>query len=99
MLSDASPIFAVPVASGGEVLRVSRVHMFTATTNIALLFYDYLLTFSTELKVIWGREFSGVTVLFILVRYSALISKPLLFARHILALYYEEVGPVRAPRR
>ena len=62
--------------------------------NVALLFYDYLLTLSTELKVIWGREFSGVTVLFFLVRYSALISKPLLFIRHILAFYYEEVGPL-----
>ena len=36
----------------------------------AVFYFDYLLTFSDEVKLLWGRRFSIVKVLFILSRYT-----------------------------
>ena len=42
---------------------------------LALLAYDYLLTFSGEIQFVWSRKFSGATVVFVLNRYVTLFSK------------------------
>ena len=39
------------------------------TPMLALLSYDIVLTFSTEVDKIWRRKFTGVTVLWFLVRW------------------------------
>ncbi len=38
----------------------------------ALIFYEYSLTFLNEIRFIWRGKFSGVTVLFLLNRYTTL---------------------------
>lgn len=46
-----------------------------------LLAYDHLLTFQAEIQLLWGKPFSRVTVLFILIRYCTLFSKVLHLSR------------------
>ncbi|KAH9848729.1 hypothetical protein C2E23DRAFT_738700 [Lenzites betulinus] len=48
------------------------------TPYSALLAYDHLLTFSGEVQFVWGRKFSGATVIFLLNRYITLFNKILL---------------------
>ena len=47
----------------------------TVNPMAALFFYDYILTFSREVKYIWQRRFSGVTALFLLNRYVIMLSR------------------------
>ncbi|KAI0331800.1 hypothetical protein GY45DRAFT_1369766 [Cubamyces sp. BRFM 1775] len=59
---------------------ISDVYYFTVdniceVAGIALLAYDYLLTFSGEIQFVWSRKFSGATVVFVLNRYVTLFSK------------------------
>lgn len=44
------------------------------TTGIAVLFYDYFMTFDVEIAEIWGNNFTGATALFVLHEYSTLAS-------------------------
>lgn len=41
--------------------------------RIALLAYDYLLTFRHEVRFVWGKKFSAATVLFVLNRYFIIL--------------------------
>ncbi|KAL1937856.1 hypothetical protein VTO73DRAFT_12749 [Trametes versicolor] len=41
----------------------------------ALLWFDYVLTFSSEYRRIWRRRFTGATLIFLLMRYAALIER------------------------
>ncbi|GBE83934.1 hypothetical protein SCP_0509930 [Sparassis crispa] len=41
---------------------------------VCLLWYDYLLTFSEEVQYIWKSRLSVSSVLFYVIRYSALLS-------------------------
>ncbi len=43
------------------------------TINLALLYYDFIVTFPDEVKCIWQRKFTGATVLFFFNRYGALL--------------------------
>ncbi|KAI0335556.1 hypothetical protein GY45DRAFT_809576 [Cubamyces sp. BRFM 1775] len=43
----------------------------------ALIFYEYCITLDREVALIWGRKFTGATVLFILNRYLALFKYPI----------------------
>ena len=43
----------------------------------ALLWFDFALTFTTEVQRIWRRKFSGATVVYLFMRYSALIERVL----------------------
>ncbi|KAJ3485911.1 hypothetical protein NLI96_g4614 [Meripilus lineatus] len=52
-----------------------NLNLILATSSLALLVYDHLLTFPTEVQLIWRRKFSVVTILFLLVRYFTLVSK------------------------
>ena len=45
------------------------------TLILALLVYDHILTFPGEVRFIWGRRFSGATVIFTLNRYVTLFGK------------------------
>ncbi|KAH9888009.1 hypothetical protein C8Q73DRAFT_794442 [Cubamyces lactineus] len=59
---------------------ISDVYYFTVdniceVAGVALLAYDYLLTFSGEIQFVWSRKFSGATVVFVLNRYVTLFSK------------------------
>jgi len=48
--------------------------------SAAVLAYDIVITNNREVDVIWGRPFSGVTVLFLNMRYVTLLSQIALFA-------------------
>ncbi|KAI8972882.1 hypothetical protein BD414DRAFT_425438, partial [Trametes punicea] len=39
----------------------------------ALLMYEYIITFNKEVSVIWGRKKTSAIVLFLVIRYSALL--------------------------
>ncbi|KAH9947564.1 hypothetical protein B0H21DRAFT_737813 [Amylocystis lapponica] len=65
--------------SSVEGLQQAYIDLIQARDNIyhvvafVLYAYDYLLTFSREVELIWRRKFTGVTVLFILVRYAGML--------------------------
>ena len=42
---------------------------------IVLLFYDYILTFPLEVRYIWHKRINVTKILFVLNRYSSLISQ------------------------
>ncbi|KAI0660893.1 hypothetical protein C8Q70DRAFT_1099302 [Cubamyces menziesii] len=46
----------------------------------ALICYEYLITLDREVALIWGRKFTGATVLFVLNRYLALFKYPIYIA-------------------
>jgi len=49
-------------------------------SSIALLYYDYFLTFPAEVKYIWSRRFTISTILYICCRYALLANLLYLFA-------------------
>ncbi|KAH9939942.1 hypothetical protein B0H21DRAFT_755571 [Amylocystis lapponica] len=51
---------------------------FCAVAATTLLFYDYAVTFSREVKCIWGRKFTLATVLFLLNRYLTILNRILM---------------------
>lgn len=53
-------------------------------SRAALLLYDNFLTFAEEVQLIWRRKPSGVTVIFLSVRYLTTISKILNIARGVI---------------
>ncbi|KAI0752826.1 hypothetical protein C8Q80DRAFT_1118138 [Daedaleopsis nitida] len=56
-------------------LRIIENYCIVATT--ALLWFDFSLTFTTEVRRIWRRKFSGATLVFLFMRYSALLDRVL----------------------
>jgi len=56
------------------IIIANRAHVAVA----ALFVYDTLLTFSQEVSHIWGRQFSGTTVLYLVNRYGELAQKVLI---------------------
>ena len=40
---------------------------------IALLYYDHMLTFPDEIKLIWCQRFSVISLLFVINRYLAFV--------------------------
>ncbi|KAI0760625.1 hypothetical protein C8Q74DRAFT_1297735 [Fomes fomentarius] len=70
--------------SDEEIQELVMVMDLTQTSNycvisvLALLAYDHLLTFAEEVHFMWGRTFSGATVVFALNRYTTLIGKIIL---------------------
>ncbi|KAI0641385.1 hypothetical protein C8Q79DRAFT_1014332 [Trametes meyenii] len=62
---------------------ITALHLFTVSNicevaSVALLAYDHLITLPGEVQFVWGREFSGATVIFLLNRYVTLFGKILL---------------------
>ncbi|GLB37021.1 hypothetical protein LshimejAT787_0400720 [Lyophyllum shimeji] len=46
-----------------------------SVASVALLIWDHAVTFGAEISRIWSRKFSGVTVLYALLRYGTLLEK------------------------
>ncbi|KAI0754175.1 hypothetical protein C8Q80DRAFT_1265851 [Daedaleopsis nitida] len=59
-------------------LDLTQTSNYCVISVLALLVYDHLLTFAGELQFVWGRRFSGATVIFALNRYTTLIGKVIL---------------------
>ncbi|KAH9888010.1 EAP30/Vps36 family-domain-containing protein, partial [Cubamyces lactineus] len=54
----------------------------------ALLAYDHLLTLSGEIQFVWGRKFSGATVVFVLNRYVTLCRAPIILTEMFSVVVY-----------
>ena len=71
----------LPVRGAISARRLESVNpgpfpvMHTTDCCVALLAYDHLLTLSGEIQFVWGRKFSGATVVFVLNRYVTLFGK------------------------
>ena len=50
---------------------------------VALLFYDYLLTFGDEVNCVWRRRLSTATVIYLLMRYPPFLSQALLLIHFV----------------
>ncbi|RDB26733.1 hypothetical protein Hypma_005393 [Hypsizygus marmoreus] len=46
-----------------------------SVASVALLIWEHVITFGAEVSRIWSRKFSGVTVLYALLRYGTLLEK------------------------
>ncbi|TDL17902.1 hypothetical protein BD410DRAFT_793780 [Rickenella mellea] len=68
-MSDSPPDIAGLIAQATQGQFANGV-LVSATT---LVFYDYALTFPTEMTEIWTSKFSGAQVLFFLTRYSYMV--------------------------
>ena len=80
------------LASTGEhelspVLGSELIELFAA-----LLWFDFALTFSTEVRRIWARKFSGATLVYLLTRYTAIIDRILFVTEVLLWSSSDEVG-------
>ncbi|KAI0918344.1 hypothetical protein AcV5_002352 [Taiwanofungus camphoratus] len=51
------------------------VENYCIIASAALLFFDFCITFTTEVQRIWSRRFSGATIIFLIVRYAALAER------------------------
>ncbi|KAI0941891.1 hypothetical protein AcV7_002456 [Taiwanofungus camphoratus] len=51
------------------------VENYCIMASAALLFFDFCITFTTEVQRIWSRRFSGATIIFLIVRYAALAER------------------------
>ncbi|TDL18649.1 hypothetical protein BD410DRAFT_489666 [Rickenella mellea] len=69
-MSDSSADVAELIAQASQI----RFSVCVNIAGTALIFYDYVLTFSTEVSEIWNSKFSGAHTLFYLNRYSYIIS-------------------------
>ncbi|KAI0740858.1 hypothetical protein C8Q76DRAFT_853142 [Earliella scabrosa] len=63
----------------GELYYPAFVLIYYAAGSAALLLYDCSLTFTDEVQRIWKRRFSGVTVVYLLIRYTVLFNRILVF--------------------
>ncbi len=52
---------------------------------LALLYYDFVITFPDEVKCIWQRKFSGATILFCINRYGTLLAQTLVIVEDLYA--------------
>ncbi|CCL99983.1 uncharacterized protein FIBRA_02008 [Fibroporia radiculosa] len=50
-----------------------RLSNFCSLSAFALYYYNFLLTFPDEVRVVWRRRLSVPNVLYILIRYSTLV--------------------------
>ncbi|RPD57834.1 hypothetical protein L226DRAFT_540198 [Lentinus tigrinus ALCF2SS1-7] len=51
------------------------VENYCIVASTALLWFDFALTFTTEVRRIWRRRFTGATVVYLFTRYAALIER------------------------
>ncbi|KAI0800202.1 hypothetical protein C8Q74DRAFT_1235040 [Fomes fomentarius] len=51
------------------------IENYCIVASTALLWFDFALTFTTEVRRIWGRKFSGATLVFLFMRYTALLDR------------------------
>jgi len=55
-------------------LQFENISNFSITATTVVVYYDFLLTFSDEVRYIWTRKFTLPTLLFIINRYTTLLS-------------------------
>ncbi|CAL1698806.1 unnamed protein product [Somion occarium] len=72
--------FLALVAEKVFEMRIANTFAVAATT---LLIFDYLLTLSEEIKCIWKRKFTGVTILFFINRYVTLMYRILMIVQMV----------------
>lgn len=60
-------------------LAITRL---TALYVLAMIVYEYLITFDQEVVLFWRRKPTGATVLFLIVRYLALLTYALAAATY-----------------
>ncbi|TDL20731.1 hypothetical protein BD410DRAFT_804858 [Rickenella mellea] len=68
-MSDSSPDIAGLTAEASQILFNNRI----VISGTALAFYDYAMTFPTEVSEIWSAKFSGAQALFFMTRYSFIV--------------------------
>ena len=56
-----------------SVRLLTHPHLNYSLSQTAILYFDYLLTLTTEIRRIWTARFSGATLLFLLNRYVPLV--------------------------
>ncbi|TBU56306.1 hypothetical protein BD310DRAFT_629608 [Dichomitus squalens] len=59
------------------------VENYCIVASSALLWFDFALTFTTEVRRIWRRRFTGATLVYLFTRYTALLDR-LFFASEVL---------------
>ncbi|RDX48618.1 hypothetical protein OH76DRAFT_1483717 [Lentinus brumalis] len=62
------------MADISDLTRLS-VENYCIVASTALLWFDFALTFTTEVRRIWRRKFTGATVVYLFTRYIALIER------------------------
>lgn len=75
-LASCSSVCSIPVSVG----RISWYRCTNDEGFLALLYYDYVLTFPAEVKHIWSRRITVSTLLYICCRYALLANLLYLFA-------------------
>ncbi|TDL16092.1 hypothetical protein BD410DRAFT_650191 [Rickenella mellea] len=68
-MSDSSSDIAGLIAEASQ----AQVAYHVKIAGMALVFYDYALTFPTEVSEVWNSKFSGAQVLFFATRYSYML--------------------------
>ncbi|OJT14289.1 hypothetical protein TRAPUB_9149 [Trametes pubescens] len=68
--SDNDPYLAEIVAGYSTVITVVTCNITVAVP----IFYDYVLPFDQEARIIWRARFSSLALLFYIVRYAAFFS-------------------------
>ncbi|KAI0752823.1 hypothetical protein C8Q80DRAFT_1267308 [Daedaleopsis nitida] len=58
-----------------EEYRAALIIMYFSVGSAVLLFYDFILTFVSEIQRVWRRKFSGAVVIFLLIRYTTLLNR------------------------
>ncbi|KAF5379554.1 hypothetical protein D9757_009259 [Collybiopsis confluens] len=83
----------VPIAGVNTTLLHTQWHGYWEIAATTLVFWDYILTFEGELELIWRRKKNGVSVLFILNRYLAIIAQLVTTYAHVSGNVTYEVRP------
>ncbi|KIM59242.1 hypothetical protein SCLCIDRAFT_1037424 [Scleroderma citrinum Foug A] len=70
------PLFLPPPKIFGMTIPypwtgISMTFCWCKASSAALMVYDYLLTLDDEMEYIWKRPLSGVTIIYIMLRYCA----------------------------
>ncbi|KAI0800171.1 hypothetical protein C8Q74DRAFT_1363952 [Fomes fomentarius] len=54
-------------------MHISNLPKYAMIGSTTLLWFDFFLTFTTEVERIWRRKFTGATLLFLVLRYASLL--------------------------
>ncbi|KIJ14052.1 hypothetical protein PAXINDRAFT_13168 [Paxillus involutus ATCC 200175] len=60
------------MSSANAILEGLQLFNYTCVAGVAAVCYDYILTFSCEVDLIWGKSWSTMSILFIVARYLGL---------------------------
>ena len=64
------------IASSGKLRRTPlAIALDISPYPAAVLWFDFALTFTTEVRRIWRRKFTGATLVYLLMRYIAVIER------------------------